>query len=421
MKVFDRLNRILTILICLLLLSSSDVPLTDKIERIRTYTRMVEFDYVNWTFDALGIKLAHAALSTPRYLDNNNQKNTVLRYLDTIRKLDEVSAKINTIFADPSVQNPSQKAAALLAEQKNLNEALKHLAPITEAVLQQQISGVLNTEQLTLAGQPLPPTLYRVTALPLALIISPRNKIQQDANISLISDLTIEEMEKLEKQVESGMKVSALVEYVGGIGVYPTMVMRTTDLNWLLEVIAHEWTHNYLTLRPLGISYERNAALHTMNETTASIAGKEIGLAVLKEYYPERVPPPPSPAPQVNEQPKATPKQDTPPPFSFNKEMNITRVTVDKMLAEGKIDDAEAYMEERRRFLWEHGYQIRRLNQAYFAFHGAYADVPGGAAGEDPVGPAVRKLREKSASLADFINRISWMTSFEELKAAVGN
>jgi hypothetical protein len=64
---------------------------------------------------------------------------------------------------------------------------------------------------------------------------------------------------------------------------------------------------------------------------------------------------------------------------------------------------------------------LRKLNQAYFAFHGAYADAPGGAAGEDPVGPAVRTLREQSASLADFINRISWMTSFEQLQQAIKN
>ena len=49
-------------------------------------------------------------------------------------------------------------------------------------------------------------------------------------------------------------------------------------------------------------------------------------------------------------------------------------------------------MEQRRQLFVENGYYIRKLNQAYFAFYGAYADVPGGAAGEDPVGPAVRAL-----------------------------
>jgi hypothetical protein len=76
-------------------------------------------------------------------------------------------------------------------------------------------------------------------------------------------------------------------------------------------------------------------------------------------------------------------------------------------------------MEQRREFFWKNGYLIRKLNQAYFAFYGAYADVPGGAAGEDPVGPAVRALRAQSPSLADFVNTIAWMTSFEQLQQAI--
>ena len=110
---------------------------------------------------------------------------------------------------------------------------------------------------------------------------------------------------------------------------------------------------------------------------------------------------------------------DDPPPFDFRAEMHETRVTADRLLAKGKIDEAESYMEKRRQVFWDNGYLLRKLNQAYFAFNGAYADVPGGAAGEDPVGPAVRKLREQSDSLADFINTIGFMTSFEELQKAI--
>lgn len=76
-------------------------------------------------------------------------------------------------------------------------------------------------------------------------------------------------------------------------------------------------------------------------------------------------------------------------------------------------------MEERRQVFLKNGYLLRKINQAYFAFYGAYADVPGGAAGEDPVGPAVRALREQSKSLAEFVNRISWMSSFQQLQEAV--
>ena len=99
--------------------------------------------------------------------------------------------------------------------------------------------------------------------------------------------------------------------------------------------------------------------------------------------------------------------------------MHETRVTTDALLAEGKIEEAEAYMEARRLVFLKNGYLLRKINQAYFAFYGAYADSPGGAAGEDPVGPAVRALREQSDSLADFVNTISWMTNFEQLQEAI--
>ena len=95
--------------------------------------------------------------------------------------------------------------------------------------------------------------------------------------------------------------------------------------------------------------------------------------------------------------------------------MYETRNTVDELLKQGRIEEAEEYMEMRRQFFWENGYRLRKINQAYFAFYGAYADSPGGAAGEDPVGEAVRNLRANSSSLEEFINRIAWVTSFDQL------
>jgi hypothetical protein len=100
--------------------------------------------------------------------------------------------------------------------------------------------------------------------------------------------------------------------------------------------------------------------------------------------------------------------------------MHTTRVTADELLAQGKIEAAEAYMEARRKIFWEQGYRgLRKLNQAYFAFHGAYADTPVGAAGEDPVGAAVRRLRAQSSSLTVFLKRISKVTDFSQLQEMV--
>lgn len=407
--------------LCLVILTASTLPPAEAKDRARSYTRQLEFDYVGWTVDALLVKLGQAALDAPRLLDQDEQKQVVLTYIDLIREIDSTEFEIERIYADPKITDKPRALAPWQQKLGELRERNARLGPIAEQVMQGQIGAILEGLGLNLGGQTLPPTLYHVSPMPYALIISPRSVIRQENNISLLPDLTLDQMVELEKQVEVNTDYSALVVPIGGIGTYPTMVMSTSNLNWLPEVVAHEWIHNYLTLRPLGWNYETSPQLRTMNETTASLAGKEIGEALVRRFYPEIAP---KPAPAVTPTPEmtktATPLTPEPVRFDFNKEMRITRVGADQLLAEGKIEEAEAFMEARRQVFWENGYLIRKLNQAYFAFHGAYADVPGGgSAGSDPVGPAVVALRAQSASLAEFLNRISWMTSFEALQAAL--
>jgi hypothetical protein len=105
--------------------------------------------------------------------------------------------------------------------------------------------------------------------------------------------------------------------------------------------------------------------------------------------------------------------------FDYGAEMHLTRVTVDQLLAEGKTEEAEAYMEERRRYFVANGYRIRRLNQAYFAFHGAYASAPG-ASGEDPIGPAVRQAWALSATPREFLHTLGPITTLAALEAQIG-
>lgn len=403
-----------------LLLSASSLPPDNPTEQVRAYTRKIEFDYVNWTLDALRIKLEQFSLGAAEYLPEAQRKQVVLQYLDLVVQIQQNEARLGAVFADPSITNPAAASADLRARLDAQYQRRRQLGPLAESILQEQVSAVVAATGLSAAGQPLPPVMYHSTPLPLALIVSPRDVIRQDHNISLVADLPLEQQIALEERVDASLDVSSLVVGIGGVGVYPTMVMQTSDINWLTEVVAHEWIHNYLTFRPLGINYMTTPELRTMNETTASIAGKEIGRLVVERYYSELAPPPaPEPPPPAA---GTTPIPETPPPqpvFDFRAEMRQTRVTVDAMLAEGRIEAAEAYMEERRAMFWEHGYQIRKLNQAYFAFYGAYADAPGGAAGEDPVGAAVRDLRRASPSLADFVRRISWMWSYEQLRKVV--
>jgi len=397
-----------------LVLTSSNVPPGDRIQRVRAFTRNIEFDYAGWAMDTLGLKINQSSLGASEYLPAGRRKPLVLEYLSLVATIQQGQAQVNDIYGDPDIADPQAASQEIRQQLVDLKARREAIALVAEAVLQNQISAVVGSMGLTLGGQPLPPVLYHSSPLPLALIVSPRDVIRQDADISLDPYLNLDQTVDLEDQVDRSLNVSSLVVPVGGVGIYPTMVQQTSDMNWLSEVVAHEWVHNFLTLRPLGASYYASPELRTMNETTASIAGKEIGRVVLERFYPELVPP--EPAEPNTPQTPAFPSQ---PEFDFRAEMRITRVNVDQLLADGKVEEAEDYMEQRRIFFWENGYHIRKLNQAYFAFYGAYADQPGGAAGEDPVGTAVRNLRAQSSNLAGFLNRISWMWKFQQLQQAV--
>ena len=403
------------LIVFLYALGPAVVPLHDTKERIRAFTRAEEFDYVDWTVGAIDIKLGRVPLKTASYLDREGQRQVVLDYLDLIQSIQAAEAELNLIYAAPNIEDPKDQAAPISQQLDVLNQQRGDLAPLTESVLQEMVAVIVTKLGFSPGGQPIPPVLYHSTPLPWALIVSPRDRIEQTANISLETSLTVEDHIQIEDQISKVLGYSTLVVPVGGIGTYPTMVAQTTNLNWLAEVVSHEWTHNYLTLRPLGLRYEQSPELRTINETTANLAGKEIGAALIAEFFPEFIPPPPTPI-EEDQAPAPTPE---PPAFDFRSEMYQTRMKVDQMLADGEVEEAERYMEVRRQFFWDHGYHIRKLNQAYFAFYGAYADQPVGSAGEDPVGAAVRELRAQSNSLIEFIHTVSKVTSFEQLQDLV--
>ena len=150
------------------------------------------------------------------------------------------------------------------------------------------------------------------------------------------------------------------------------------------------------------------------------LPGDEIGELVIERFYPELIR---ASLPSLSlisapfDHPE--PGDFLRPPFDFRAEMHETRITADALLAEGKIEEAEAYMECAPHCLFETWIFNSQTQPGLFCILRSLRRFPGGAAGEDPVGPAVRALREQSDSLADFVNTISWMTNFEQLQEAV--
>ncbi len=392
---------------------------TDRMEQIRAHSRAYEFDYVSWTISALVRKGSQASLSVDRYLSVEDQRELIFDYLQLKNEINQLQSQLNTVVGDPN-QESRQEREAQVREELELKEARREsLAPFVEQVLQSQLNHALVALDMSLGGQLIPPVLFRSEPNSYALIVSPRDEIRQEANIMLIRGLSLDEVINLENSIEQDQDLSALVVGIGGVGLYPSMIIETSSLDWLIHVTSHEWTHNYLTIRPLGMHYAASPELTTINETIADLSADSIQQKTYELYYPEYLPeeevapPPPT---ELEAAEEALPPE--PPPFDFRAEMHTTRLEVDRLLAEGKILEAEEYMEQRRIFFWENGYQIRRLNQAYFAFHGSYAADPGGAASEEGVdlGQELRELKSRIPSYRQFMRLVAWRWRLDQFQ-----
>jgi hypothetical protein len=399
------------------------------------------FDFIAWMGEGWIEKAGQIAAPAEDFLTDEQRSQLVLTFAQKMNDWSDLEWQVRRVYADASIEDPETKTQDLRARRDNLRAEIERLRPTAEAIIQQQIASVLVDEGLAAGGEVFPPVAARITPLPYILITSPRDEIRRIDGEGLQAGLNVDEAERIERQVFSATNRSALVVPIGGLAAYPTMILETGDLTWLLQTIAHEWTHNWMYLRPLGYSYLADSQdIRTINETVASLAGDELGLKVMRRYYldtlkkehPDLVEPKPLEVPDLNPSTQPPPARD-PQAFSVNNALYETRVKVEDLLsearslrqagqvveAEAKIVEAEKYMEERRQFINSHGYGIRKLNQAYFAFYGAYADQPGGAAGTDPTGPNVVALRAYSPSLRQFLDRVSSILTLQDLQKAV--
>jgi hypothetical protein len=401
----------------LLGLAAEGPPPADLDTRITRLLVGEQFDFAGWEVKALLGKLAHTLAAPQRYMDEPARHDFFLDYLRLVADIQRLEWEIHRIYTDPEVEDPETVTVELrdhLAELRAEEEARQLLA---EAILEEQTACILVSEGFGTLGQEFPPVGAHFTPLPLLLVVSPRDHIENIFSLGLHHGLGVAQREAIEEQIDTDLEVSSLVTGIGGMAAYPAMLLESSSLNWVADVTAHEWTHHYLTPRPLGWNYSGSPEARTINETVASIVGQEAGRQMVARYYPELLPPEPEPAPEeLEEEPEEGTSPPEPPAFDFRMEMRETRIWVDELLAQGRIEEAESYMEERRQEFVAQGYYIRKLNQAYFAFHGAYAAAPG-AAGADPIGPAVQKLRARSPDLHTFVAQLARVTTLAELQA----
>jgi len=159
-----------------LLLSASSAALWDPIQAMREFSRPVEFDFTEWTAQALLQKALSAALRAEKFLSPVQQKALIKNYLAQVNTTIEWNARLDQVVAQPGLTDRLKEISKTRRQLTIAKERLAALSFLTEAVVQSQTESILADLGFSVGGQVLPPVLYRVTDLPLNLIVSPRNK-----------------------------------------------------------------------------------------------------------------------------------------------------------------------------------------------------------------------------------------------------
>lgn len=393
-----------TVLVALMALPGCVAPAGSIIAGVRASAAHDSFNIAVW-------ELRHAsdiveALNTPP-----ENPGAIDEYFETSARLREAAGRAEWLLAnrpadDPELLEALEKEEAIEQELEGIRAratlALRGLAMST-----MREAGLVSDPPV-LGEIVFPPVSFVMEELPKALIVSPRDRIASMESLPLRPDITTEEILRLEEAL-TDRDLSALVVNIGGMGTYPALVRATSTRDFTIRTILHEWVHHYLFFHPLGQRYAAGGDMTTINETVANMVAAETAALALDQPPPVfRVPEPPT-----------EPHRD-PGVFDFGAYMRETRIEAERLLANRQIDEAEAYMEARRVHLNEtHGYAIRKINQAYFAFYGSYADSPTGGS-VSPIYGQLIEVRNQTGSVAEFLRAVREIRSPSDLESLAG-
>ena len=409
------------IVILLPLLRRTDVPPTEIYPfRLHDETAGRGFNFAAWEVKALLRKVGSALLAPQDTLSQAQRDDLVREYIEALGGADRLRAQITEAYSQDDGADALERAASGEQALAELRAWLEARQDVVEGILEEQVTLALQEEGYGALGFVWPPVKIRFTPLPLLLVTSARSEITRAGDIHLKAGLPIAERVELEASVDHRFEDKrTLVTTIGGLSAYPAMILETDSLTWLADTFAHEWAHHYLVFHPLGIGYSQSTQMTSINETTASIVGREVGRRVILSYYPElsdQLPPLPEPPAEPPMTSKEVVPPEPPPPgvWDFDREMRETRLRVEELLTQEQVDQAEEYMEQRRRVFVEHGHNMRKLNQAWFAFHGSYATSPSTV---NPIGGQLEWLRAQQSSLRAFVSTVSAISEHADLLA----
>ena len=292
-------------------------------------------------------------------------------------ELKSLSLKLLNIFKDHSI---NESDVIIYLDRKDSGIRSYEVEKFVEDIISNEVKHNLKKEIL------FPPVSFIIHESPKVLILSPRDEIILKKAILLKPNLSLEIILDIEEKI-SNKEYSVLILNTGGFASYPSIVQRPNSYSHLTKTVAHEWLHHYLFFFPLGRSYFSGGEMVTLNESLADLFASEISKNLLSDKYQK-----------VNEDKRF---------FNFMRE---TRIKVEDLLAKGLIFEAEEYMFNRTKEINQLGYNVRKINQAYFAFNGSYALSPGSLSEIDDY---LIELRKSYSSYGELIHDIKSIDNIE--------
>lgn len=292
-----------------------------------------------------------------------------------------------------------QNIREIQAHIKELKKKRDNVRLVAEKSIEDEITKTLETLSIiNKLGFVFPPVDIRFQNIPKVLVTSPRNEIRLIDAILIDPEISFSKRDSVESALFEAYNTSALIDDLSGVATYPLLVDDQQSLRSILQTSVHEWFHAYFFFKPLGWNYWDSQEMTTLNETVCTLLGEEIGDLIYFNFY-------------KNDKHSLIDSKSNHDNEQLLNEMRSTRIEVDELLSEGKIDSAEQLMKETWWVLRLGGYRIRKLNQAYFAFRGRYGNSP---ASISNIGNEVNMLREDSADIEYFVDLVSEVSDYNE-------
>lgn len=337
---------------------------------------------------------------------NDKERIVIVQsYLQSVKRLDKEVLRLSQPHLSAEFTGSTTGGRALdhvLENIKTFEREKESLRGRAEESVEAALSKTIVEEGLGFRfGIIFPPTDFRFDEPPLLLVTSPRNEIKLEASILIDNNIDSKTRSDIERKAELDGQTSALVDNLSGLGTYPAIVSDRYELRQLTRTAAHEWLHNYWIFQPLGRSMWNSPEMYTLNETAADIAGDELGDRTFLKLGGDL---------SISSQKYASVSVSRP---HLSRILKQTRKEVERLLSLNNIAAAEKLMRKQHWTLKLGGYNIRKINQAYFAFRGNYADGP---ASTSQIGPELSEFRNHFETLGEFIVAISKVDSYHHFK-----